>query len=534
MTRSTCSLIPLFLTLVTACAGAGTSRDTADVRIISADAPESQGAVSAGASGDDSPYVTGYAETESSDEEYRGPTGGAPPPPADGPSDAAEPRAMPTRSTPAPSMPARFDASSGRAERAAVRSRPMAEAPMAEVPMVAADGDYGGEAVAPGYAPEADVAVTTTTATTVTITAAPPPVQMQVQAVARLLTAASVGDADRRSNYLDFLSRHDFEGRRLGIDTTRRIRFRVVDGQGNGVLDAHIDAPEVGVQGRTHADGVWDFYPGVVAPRSGGPARFRVSAGGRTAELVAQIPYQGDGQEILVRMEGITATPVHALELAFLIDVTGSMEDELRYVNQEIGNIVARVQASAPEVAIRVGATFYRDRTDSVPLSQIPFTSNVAGFATAMNQVRASGGGDYPEDMNAGLRTAMAQLGGGAQGGQVDRVLVLIADAPPQVYNSNFTYMDAMRVASANGIRIVPVAASGADREVEYLFRALGTVTSTPYVYLTDDSGIGGHHQEADTDRVAVEYLSDLLTRMLVSDVHGHGMHEPGGFGPRG
>jgi len=151
-----------------------------------------------------------------------------------------------------------------------------------------------------------------------------------------------------------------------------------------------------------------------------------------------------------------------------------------------------------------------------------------------MSRVRASGGGDYPEDMNSGLRTAMAQLGDGAQGGQVDRVLVLIADAPPQRYRSGFTYMDAMRLASARGIRIIPVAASGADREVEYLFRAMGAVTSTPYVYLTDDSGIGGHHQEADTDRVAVEYLSDLLTRMLVSDLAGHGMHEPGGFGPRG
>ena len=85
--------------------------------------------------------------------------------------------------------------------------------------------------------------------------------------------------------------------------------------------------------------------------------------------------------------------------------------------------------------------------------------------------------------------------------------------------------------AAQRGIRILPVAASGANREVEVLFRAMGTFTSTPYVYLTDDSGIGNPHQEADTDRVAVEYFNDLLTRLMISDVRGWGMHEPGSFG---
>jgi hypothetical protein len=87
--------------------------------------------------------------------------------------------------------------------------------------------------------------------------------------------------------------------------------------------------------------------------------------------------------------------------------------------------------------------------------------------------------------------------------------------------------------AAQQGIRILPVAASGANREVEYLFRSMGLFTSTPYVYLTDDSGIGNPHQEADTDRVAVERFNDLLTRMIISDLGGNGMHEPGAFGPQ-
>src|SRR4029078_3706664 len=102
-----------------------------------------------------------------------------------------------------------------------------------------------------------------------------------------------------------------------------------------------------------------------------------------------------------------------------------------------------------------------------------------------MHNVSASGGGDYPEDMNAGLEAAMTRLSWSE--GPAVRALVLIADAPPQNYpDEQYTYRQAMLDASRRGIRLLPVGASGADRNVEYLFRAMGAMTSTPYVYLTD------------------------------------------------
>jgi hypothetical protein len=63
---------------------------------------------------------------------------------------------------------------------------------------------------------------------------------------------------------------------------------------------------------------------------------------------------------------------------------------------------------------------------------------------------------------------------------------------------------------------------------VETLLRALGTCTGAPYVFLTDDSGIGAPHLEADTDRMRVEHFAHLLTRLLLADLAGLGMHEPG------
>ncbi|MAM39888.1 MAG: hypothetical protein CL949_15630, partial [Erythrobacter sp.] len=106
------------------------------------------------------------------------------------------------------------------------------------------------------------------------------------------------------------------------------------------------------------------------------------------------MPSQGDGQDVVLRLDQVQAQAPRVLDLGFLIDVTGSMEDELRFVNREVADIVARVSAESPETQVRVGAVFYRDRTDHPALQRIAFTHDVHGFAQAMQSVHASGGGD--------------------------------------------------------------------------------------------------------------------------------------------
>lgn len=354
----------------------------------------------------------------------------------------------------------------------------------------------------------------------------PTPEPVQVAPQSRILTAASVGDTDRRGNYLSYLGRHPYEAQRTGLDMSRRTRMRVVDGQGVGIRGAvvRLSGQQGSVTGRTQADGYWDYFPGVVG-EVGRSATATIETEHARAEVGVRLPAAGDGQDVIFHVQGARPTQARQLDLAFLIDVTGSMEDELRYVNAEVTDIVARVRAAAPEVAIRVGATFYRDRHDSRPLEEIRFTSDVPAFARAMRSVRASGGGDYPEDLHSGLAASFGRLQW-SQDPSAVRMLVVIADAPPQRYATQFGHLQAMQHASRSGIRIVPVAASGADREVEFLFRAMATVTGAPYVYLTDESGVGNRHMEADTDRVAVEYFNDLLTRLVISDLNGQGMHE--------
>ncbi len=416
------------------------------------------------------------------------------------------------------------DTSSVASDSIAVRAQPSVmptSTPSRAMATEAAAAPIAGGMVAPTN-PGAVTTITTTTTVQMQI-----PTVVEQQTTAGLLTAATVGDHDRRNAFLEYLGRHPGERSMLRLDMSRRVRFRVIDGQGQPVNDAAIYVSGAGAQvsGRSHADGLWDFYPNLYGAQVGGSMAVNVQSAAGNVQSTVEVPFGGDAQDVTVRLNGGGPGAPRVLDLGFAIDVTGSMGDELHYIHAELSNIVQRVQASVPGTSVRVGATFYRDRTDPVVVQQIPFTSNIQGFVQMMGTVSAGGGGDYPEDMSAGLEAAMRRLQW-SQGNAV-RVLVVVADAPPQHYNdTQFTYREAMFDAAARGIRILPVAASGADRSVEYLFRAMGASSGAPYVYLTDESGVGNPHMEADTDRVAVERFNGLLTRLIVSDLRGQGMHE--------
>ena len=206
-----------------------------------------------------------------------------------------------------------------------------------------------------------------------------------------------------------------------------------------------------------------------------------------------------------------------ALDVGFLVDATGSMGDEMTFLQSELKDIVRRVRAMEPDLDIRVSVVFYRDRGDAFITKSLPFTRRVDEAVSFIASTTADGGGDYPEDMNAGLEAMMRQ---GWSRDAVPQMLFLLADAPPQQYaGADYTYHEAIQDAAAKGIAIFPVAASGVDKPTEFLFRAMAVMTGGKYVFLTDDSGVGEPHEEPDISGYTVEKLNDLMVREIRSYV---------------
>lgn len=206
-----------------------------------------------------------------------------------------------------------------------------------------------------------------------------------------------------------------------------------------------------------------------------------------------------------------------ALDVGFLVDATGSMGDEMTFLQTELKDIIRRVRSVEPDLDIRMSVVFYRDRGDEFITKSLPFARSTDEAVSFISGTSAGGGGDFPEDMNAGLEAMMRQRW---SRDAVPQMLFLLADAPPQQYSgADYTYHEAIQDAAAGGIAIYPVAASGVDKPTEFLFRAMAVMTGGKYVFLTDDSGVGNAHEEPDISGYTVEKLNDLMVREIRSYV---------------
>ena len=89
-------------------------------------------------------------------------------------------------------------------------------------------------------------------------------------------------------------------------------------------------------------------------------------------------------------------------------------------------------------------------------------------------------------------------------------------DAPPH-YEPDIVkeINDLIEDASAKGIKIIPVTASGIDKETEFLMRFMAVFTNGTYVFITNDSGIGNDHLKPSVGPYEVEYLNQLIVRLI-------------------
>lgn len=205
--------------------------------------------------------------------------------------------------------------------------------------------------------------------------------------------------------------------------------------------------------------------------------------------------------------------------IAFVVDATGSMGDEIKYLQDELNDVIANVSAKNKDVKLHTGAVFYRDRnrSDEYLTRFIDFQSDPAPLMQFINEQWAKGGGDYQEAVEDALTTALDSMHWNNDARA--KLIFLILDAPPHDAAKE-KMKRIMMQAAAMGVRIVPIVCSGVDKSTEYLMRSLALATNGSYVFLTDDSGVGDDHIKPTTDDYKVELLNDLLQRVIAEMVY--------------
>ncbi len=239
---------------------------------------------------------------------------------------------------------------------------------------------------------------------------------------------------------------------------------------------------------------------------------FKAYRDGLTQKLADFTPAEQDAAAAVVR------SPKASLDVALVIDTTGSMGDEITYLQAEFTAISEAVQVQFPGVPQRWAVIAYRDTTDTYVIKGADFGTSVGWFQTQLNALSASGGGDFPEAPDQALAYA-SQLSWNPDP-DAAHLAFWVADAPPHD-DKAAPFSAAVRALATAGVHVYPVASSGIDEATEYAMRATAQLTQGRYVFLTDDSGVGGSHKEPSIPCYAVTHLDRAIVRAVGSELAG-------------
>ena len=143
------------------------------------------------------------------------------------------------------------------------------------------------------------------------------------------------------------------------------------------------------------------------------------------------------------------------LDMALVIDTTGSMDDDIKAMRASAGSMLATAFARAGKT--RVAVVYYKDKTADCPWVtriEASFTEEKGAIASALARAQIGCGGDEPEHVYAAIYKAASGL---SWRPEAVKLMVLIGDAPPHEDYSDVTRGSAMGKAKAVGIAVTTI-----------------------------------------------------------------------------
>lgn len=306
--------------------------------------------------------------------------------------------------------------------------------------------------------------------------------------------------------------------------TNNRIPIEVLDGSKKPVAGAHVKLVRTGDTSEPIWEAVTDNHGQAnlwlsLWQKTENPdlTDLRVSIEGKVMDGQPKAyTWESALQEVVNRytVTSLSYTVKQQADIAFVVDATGSMADEIGFLKSDLLDILNKAAALRPSQTFRTAALFYRDRGDEYLTRHSDFTTNKGTTVDFVSEQEANGGGDYPEAVHTALEQTLQSLSWDEQART--RLAFLILDAPAHHETDVIASLQQSITSCARqGIKLIPVAASGTDKNTEFMLRFFAVVTGGTYVFLTDDSGVGNAHITPTVGDYDVEQLNNLIIRLI-------------------
>lgn len=220
------------------------------------------------------------------------------------------------------------------------------------------------------------------------------------------------------------------------------------------------------------------------------------------------------GEEVKWNNFTTSAPATSNIDIAFIVDATGSMYDEIDFLKADLAHIISTVKSSHSTAGIRTAAVFYRDEGDDYVTRKSNFSDDISVTTYFISNQSADGGGDYPEAVHTAMQAGLQKLSWRKE--KSIRLAFMLLDAPPHKQDDVIASLqNTIPQYAKAGIRVIPVAASGVDKPTEFFLRFTAIATDGTYVFITNDSGVGNDHITPTVGDYKVELLNELIVRII-------------------
>ena len=145
-------------------------------------------------------------------------------------------------------------------------------------------------------------------------------------------------------------------------------------------------------------------------------ADFKISLNGEAREAAPIFSKRGEADALNSYTITSSTTPKPA-DIAFIVDATGSMQDEIEFLKEDLMSILRSVKDST-DLILRTGTVFYRDQGDSYLTKHSAFTEDISTTVKFISNQKAAGGGDYEEAVHSALEASLQDLSGKKMAGR--------------------------------------------------------------------------------------------------------------------
>jgi hypothetical protein len=177
------------------------------------------------------------------------------------------------------------------------------------------------------------------------------------------------------------------------------------------------------------------------------------------------------------------------VEVAFVLDTTGSMSGLIENAKRKIWSIATSIVDANPAAEVRMALVAYRDIGDEYVTRKFDLTTDIQGLYAELLKFKAQGGGDWAESVNEALDVAVTKLNW-SQERNTRRIVFLVGDAPPHMdYKQDRKYPEILKDAKARGI-IVNAVQAGSARDTERFWREIAQLGDGKYIPIPQDGGV--------------------------------------------